>query len=99
MALSILQNNLGVTNSTCSYTDYPDHPLNFFPKDLRSTAYFGGGQWSSRWGVAVYEDIEELHVKRVVGFIAHWMVKYYAKLNGLTAQSLSLYALYFNLGT
>jgi hypothetical protein len=54
MALSILQNNLGVTNSTCSYTDYPDHPLNFFPKDLRSTAHFGGvrgagdGMWLSR---------------------------------------------------
>ena len=35
----------------------------------------------------------------MVGFITHWMAKYYAKLNGLTTQPLSLYTLYFNLGT
>ena len=49
--------------------------------------------------MVVQENIEELHVRRVVGFIAYCMAKYYAKLNGLTTQPLSLYTLYFNLGT
>jgi hypothetical protein len=34
-----------------------------------------GGQRSREWGVAVWGNIEELHVRRVVGFIAHWMAK------------------------
>jgi len=57
MALIILQHDMGVTYGKCSYTDYPDCSLNFFLQDLRS--------------VAVQENIEELHVRRVVGFIAH----------------------------
>jgi hypothetical protein len=73
MSLIILQHNLGVIYGKCSYTDYPDCSLNFFLQDLRS--------------VAVQENIEELHVRRVVGSIAHCMAKYYAKLNGLTTQA------------
>ena len=52
MAPIIPQHNLGVINYKYGYTDYPDHSLNFFSQDLRSTAHFGGSE-EQGWGVAV----------------------------------------------